>query len=412
VIVAGFHSRDDDWILPHKLRVLSAVADKIIVLLDRSPQSEAICRRFPKVECHHWQSTRDVPELASGHRACEEGAMRQWVWDRCAAFHPKFVILGDSDEVPTPDIRRWFASGPDDAVDCWYMDWVNLIGSAGKAIGGDGPWSYQNPTANKKGAIVRYRRGREYRYRTDSIVHTRLEPSPVREAATVYDDRHRISPVRLVHYKWANWQAWKQSPTASLPQWNPWPPADAEIVDVPRSWLWRWDADELIESLPEPIAVVGNGPMTGHGAEIDGHATVIRFNNWKTDGFAEHVGSKTTVWCCNCWDDVAMRPWTGDMLTVTTDTEQYDRNSRWLGAYPHMHVPSWSWTDAVRRIKPNNPSTGLVLLHRLVMAGKRVDAYGFTGLSGGHYWDPEHVHTHSGSSAALATLAGMGIRFS
>lgn len=45
------------------------------------------------------------------------------------------------------------------------------------------------------------------------------------------------------------------------------------------------------------IAVVGNGPCElgqCRGYEIDEHDYVIRFNNYKIDGYQEDYGSKTT----------------------------------------------------------------------------------------------------------------------
>jgi hypothetical protein len=407
MLIGTFHARSDDWILPHKLRVLSAVCDAVLVMLDRSPRSEAICRRYHKVQVRHWQPKRDVPELASGHRACEEGAMRQACWDWAESEGADWVLLGDADETPGPDVLQTLADAKARGLDCCYADWINLCGDAGHAIGGElSPWSWQRPGSNKKGMLARMRPGVHYR---DAIVHVRLEPSPVCEADTGYDDKHLLGRAPLVHWKWANWGRWVQRPEAKLPQWQPWPPADASIVSVPRSWLWVQDADEVLAALPEPIAVVGNGVFrTNYGKEIDRHASVIRFNNYRIVG---KVGKKTTLWVTNCWDDVAMRPWTGDMLTVTTDKEQFVRNSKWLGAYPHMAIPRQSWVDDARELKPDNPSTGLTLLHRLSRHGKRVTAYGFDGFKTGHYWDPKHKHNHRGSPEALAALAARGIVF-
>lgn len=401
----------DDCFLPHKLRVLSGFCDKICVVLDRSPQSETICQSFRKVEVRHVDSEAADIGVQHDGPTWSEGRLRQAAWDFAAESNPKYVVLGDSDEIPTPEMAWAMIDGLDESVDCWLCDWPNLIHDAGHAIGGDqSAWSYLAKGSNKKGAVVRYVKGRDYRYR-DATRHVRIEPSPVNEGAAVFNATHRLAPFKLIHYRWAAWQRWRDSGMSRLPKYQPWPPDDAQIVPVPRAWLHLWDADNLINRLPESIAVVGNGPVHGMGAEIDAHECVIRFNNWRTKGHKQNVGSKTTVWCTNTWDDVHMRPWTGDMLTVTTDAEQYDRNSKWLGMYPHMHVPRWSWTDGARDIKPENPSTGLVLLHRLATAGKRIDAYGFTGLSGGHYWNPEHVHDHGTESAAMAMLAAMGVRF-
>lgn len=409
-IVSAFHSRNDDWVLPHKLRVLSAICDRVLVILDRSPQSEVICKRFSKVEVMHWENTRSIPDIGSRGLLCEEGLMRQTAWNWCAAQRPENVILGDSDEVPTPDIVPWLASRPQD-VDLWYMDWVNLFQDAGHAIGGRNIWSFEVPTNNKKGVVVRYRPDGDYHYRTDMTQHCRLEPSPLSQFRAVIDDRHRLleSP-KLVHYKWANWERWSNHPQVKLPEFSTFL-KNVKTVPVPRAWLWRWDADELLRTLPDPVAVVGNGPVNGRGEEIDAHQSVLRLNDFHIVGYEMHIGSKTTAWCANCWEDVPKRPWTGEVFTHYTDNEQYGRISSWLGAYPHLRVPTMSWIEPARVYKQAKPSTGLVLLTRLIHHGKRVDAYGFDGMKTGHLWNPRHKHDHGDESGALAALAGKGVKF-
>lgn len=398
--ICGPHGADD-WILPHKLRVLSSCCDRIFVLLDRSRESEAICRQFPKCVWRHYES-RELPMRDDGPQ-WDEGAMRQMVWDWATQCRPDWVLLGDTDEIPGTGFGALPLCKGSGSVTCWYANWVNLCYDAGHAIGGpDSPWSFTAVGANKKGMLVRYDASREYSYRTLATRHVRLEPSPLHEFRTVYAPTHELGCVPLIHYRWANWWRWQQSEMAALPKYQPWPPQDATIIDVPRHWLWLWDADQFLRDLPEPIAVVGNGPCVGQGAEIDGHATVIRFNNWRT---SSDVGCRTDVWCVNCWDDVEPRPWTGKMVTIFTDGEQRDRLSRWLGMYPHMHVPLGpSWVDATRAIKPNKPSTGLVLLNRLRMHRKRFRAFGFDGMTTGHAWDPNHKHDHPPEVEALRTL--------
>lgn len=47
------------------------------------------------------------------------------------------------------------------------------------------------------------------------------------------------------------------------------------------------------------VIVVGNGPSVlkaNHGAKIDAHDEVVRFNEFQTDGFERHTGTRTTLW--------------------------------------------------------------------------------------------------------------------
>lgn len=93
------------------------------------------------------------------------------------------------------------------------------------------------------------------------------------------------------------------------------------------AWRLRWKAEEicLVRDLPfgddlrrrheareldrflegKTIAVVGNGPSDvgkGLGKEIDAHDVVVRFNNYRIEGFERDYGSRIDVWV-KCWAD-------------------------------------------------------------------------------------------------------------
>lgn len=408
MILAAFHTRDL-WCLPHRLKTLSQVADRIVVALDRFSEGEAICRRFPKVEYIHWNPPIEIaPTDEHGSVCCAEGALRQLTFNAAAKYNPKWILLGDTDEAFTPDLAEWLASEPDPTVDCWYLDLVNLWQGTKCCIGGKNIYSYHRDDANKRGAIIRYRPGKEYRYRTDAVKHVRLEPSPVHEGKAVEDATHRRTFMpKVVHYKFANWPRWEMSPQSQSQKYQNYL-AGVEAEETPKEWLWRWDTGELLKSLPEPIAVVGNGPMVGMGAEIDSHPSVIRFNNFVIEGYERHVGTKTTAWCTSCWKDVEKRPWTDEMFTLFHEDGPYDEQiSEWLGVYPHMRLPDEMWYLEAEYRFSHRPTSGFVLLNKLAEFGKRVDAYGFDGMKSGHYWNLKpFAHSHNGEAKALSQLAG------
>ena len=52
------------------------------------------------------------------------------------------------------------------------------------------------------------------------------------------------------------------------------------------------------------VVVVGNGGSilkSEQGWSIDNYAQIVRFNNYKIQGYEKHVGTRTTIWfTCNC----------------------------------------------------------------------------------------------------------------
>lgn len=408
-VVAGFHTRDDEWILPYKLKSL-VWCDRVFVLIDRSPDSIAICERFPNVDWQEWDNVRDLPDNGPEGPICEEGAMRQRTWNELTRdlSYGDYVLLGDTDEVLTPDIRLWLAYEPDQSVHLWYTHWVNLYRGAGQYAGGQVcPWSFERPQSNKKGAIVRYDPERFYRYNMEQTRHTRLEPSPVRTDRAVMDPHNRLldSP-KLIHWKWGNWPRWQQTFQSQTDKYGAMF-ANAEVKAAPDDWHWFTWSEDIIRGLPDTIAVVGNGAITGRGAEIDAHSCVVRFNNFKLHGQSEHVGKRTDLWVTNCWDDVEHRDWGGPILTQYTTEEQPERVYRWLSHYPHMGVFKSSSCDPARDLCKVNPSTGLSFVVACAAAGKRCDLYGFDGFKSGHYWNIYHKHTDTHLPRELDVLRGL-----
>lgn len=172
------------------------------------------------------------------------------------------------------------------------------------------------------------------------------------------------------------------------------------------------DADELLLSLREPIAVVGNGMIRRKHDEIEAHATIIRFNNFADVGYEADVGHTIHVWCVTCCGNVRHRRWDHPVaaMTIATVEEQPVDVPRWLKNYPDMAVPASSWIADARRIKGANPTTGLTLMVRLLHHKRRFTAFGFDGLRSGHYWHIGHRHTpsHADELPTLMELARLG----
>lgn len=417
MICGAFHTKNDHWILPHKLRVLSEVCDKVVCVCDRDPVAEDICKRFPKVEAVPYTPTHDIPQRDDGGSIqCEEGWMRQVAWDRCQALGADWILLGDSDEVPTPDVLGWLKENQHEQpkVEVYYWHLENLYGGILHYITGPCIYSSSRKDSNKRGAFCRVRPGVKYKYR-QAFKHVRLEPNPVHEVRPIIDGRHvLLDQPRMIHYKWAHWPRWEASPQRHSTKYQQYL-LNLELSQTPAPWLWRWSADEYLKTLTGTVAVVGNAPMTGKGAEIDAHDNVFRFNNWKT-GHEQDVGGKCTCWVSNAWVDIEHRDWPGEILTTTPDGEHDESLGPWMGMYPHTRQPDDDWRGlAAQFFKIRRPSTGLRFLLACVRYGLSVDCYGFDGFQSGHYWNPSQTwpkgHDSQDEARALFRISSMGVNF-
>lgn len=164
--------------------------------------------------------------------------------------------------------------------------------------------------------------------------------------------------------------------------------------------------EDLLLSLPYPIAVIGNGRCDEFGEEIDSFPSVIRMNNFVQEGYEKDVGSKLSAWCVNCWWDVTKRE-LGSVPVFTVFHEQDDNNRplRWMmDRGMSVILPDRRWSEEVRTLKRKHPSCGLMLLFALHMLEIEYEAFGFDGMQSGHYWDPNHAHTHPEESREVGIL--------
>jgi len=161
--------------------------------------------------------------------------------------------------------------------------------------------------------------------------------------------------------------------------------------------------EELLQALPQPIAIVGNGvPAGAMGAAIDHHPSVIRLNNYRLDGFESVVGTRTTLRCTSGWNDIEARGQVGEFSPFTRDA----RESAGVADFEQRSgfALICAATD-VHALVPGvaNPSTGLALAALCSKLGLKFSLFGFDGFASGHYWNPgvQHATTHSGAEREL-----------
>lgn len=173
------------------------------------------------------------------------------------------------------------------------------------------------------------------------------------------------------------------------------------------------------------VCLVGNGPSLlerADGARIDGFDEVVRFNRYRTSGWAKHVGTKTTVWATTSGraGPGDPEPWPGKVILAHGRAEEeamvYRPGRVWR--VPPRFYQKWRERLAERTSMANPekilPSTGfLVLAWLLEEAGVgKVWVAGFDGFSKRatgqhHYWDGRSARRpaeHDGDQERAALL--------
>lgn len=238
-VVAGFHTRNDEWILPLKLATLSTVCEAIIVCLDRPTlDTWNILDRYPKVRPFVHANTHDLPDDGPDGPVCEEGLMRAETFARVRAYDPYWILLGDTDEIFTPDIAAKLVEFETQPYELYALHSINLWGSERAYIAGtDCIYSPDNPRSNKKGAILRYQTNRVYWYDEHKIRHCPIEPQ-----ITGANWRAIVPEApRVVHYKWLDLARWNRSPQSKVKKYQDYL-ASVVTAPVPESWLWHFDS--------------------------------------------------------------------------------------------------------------------------------------------------------------------------
>lgn len=143
-------------------------------------------------------------------------------------------------------------------------------------------------------------------------------------------------------------------------------------------------SEDLLKSLPQPIAVVGNGVMPRrYGEVIDSYATVIRVNNYRIPGREADAGRKTSLRCITGWPDIEVR---NQYLEFTPFTHAAKESSH-LSSYQNQGAaPVIAANTDIHPLLPDipHPSGELALLALMAKLGVEADVFGFDGSKAGH----------------------------
>lgn len=193
-IASALCVRNEEWILPRTLDVLSVFCDRIFILDDNSTdKTKEICLSYDKVDYEDWPK-RDNMFLR------QEGLRKQRNMDRVSAYNPDYVVFVDADEIPSPNIVEFFDKMSPD-VNLWTLPWYHLwvdedhyrvdsfTSSTGAPIRLD-PFA----GGQRKGHIMKHDSNIDYRFDTNLHKSVPMEPMNIPQP-------HRTTEeVGIVHY--------------------------------------------------------------------------------------------------------------------------------------------------------------------------------------------------------------------
>ena len=94
-VISGITTKNDDWIIEKTLSVVNKFCDTIVVYDDGSTdKTEEICRSFSNVS---WYVRPSHDPLIR-----EEAKQRLELIDILRKYESEYILLLDSDEIPTP----------------------------------------------------------------------------------------------------------------------------------------------------------------------------------------------------------------------------------------------------------------------------------------------------------------------
>lgn len=142
----------------------------------------------------------------------------------------------------------------------------------------------------------------------------------------------------------------------------------------------KGSTEDILLSLKGSIAIVGNGAICNKGKQIDSFDQIIRFNTYVIEGYEEHVGTKTTVWCT--WGN-PKKP----LKDVRPMISPFPCNGQET-VKPSM-FPDMAYLATERRFieKVHRPTTGGMLVSLCSYLKIPVVLFGFDGMQSNHYYD-------------------------
>ena len=135
------------------------------------------------------------------------------------------------------------------------------------------------------------------------------------------------------------------------------------------------------------VILVGNGTSVldhEYGCVIDSFDMVVRFNDFRIQGFEKNVGKKTDCWF-TCEDQHIEE--IGSFKKVVLHTWQYDRSAfiKEFSKRGKFEITKKEDVDKIP-VACNFPSTGLIAIHHFIRE------VGYVTITGFDWWEREEHH--------------------
>lgn len=160
------------------------------------------------------------------------------------------------------------------------------------------------------------------------------------------------------------------------------------------------NTDELFNSLPDTVLLVGNGPCKNMGSKIDNYDYVIRFNDFVIDGYEIDIGTKTDAISLHTWDLTRQLPENLmknyynfiNKLPIFTLQLNHKKNIYNILCPPHNTKP----------LSQDPPITGngfrlssaiALAINLVLFYDKQIHLAGFDFMKTGHYYNSKHEHS-------------------
>ena len=153
------------------------------------------------------------------------------------------------------------------------------------------------------------------------------------------------------------------------------------------------------------IIIIGNSPTITSsklGKVIDEFETIVRFNNFVTDGYEQFVGSKTDIWAIGTSSSIfAISPDDFREVWYKSSTPQTKLEAKFKGRIPTEKMnllldPPYDFN--LEGLDTSNPSTGFRAIMTALQRYETVTVHGFIffqeteGKFFRHYFGSDHQH--------------------